>query len=244
MSPRTEERETRQRVRASARRAREWGRAGSGDRETRERLLREAERLFAERGFNDVTVRELCTAARANVAAVNYHFGDKLGLYREVLQTAIAGMQAVTAAARDAGAGLAPADRLRAYISLFLHRLHMAGSETVQGLLQREIQNPTPAFDDLVEHGLRPRLDYLAQVIGEMTGTNPADRRVMLCVMSVMSQSVMYARHNAIAERLGYPAAPTPAEVEAIAQHIADFSIGGILAVGRRPESRTQHATA
>jgi len=58
------------------------------DLETRDRVLKAAERLFAERGFKKVTVRDICRAARANVAAVNYHFGDKQGLYREVLQIA------------------------------------------------------------------------------------------------------------------------------------------------------------
>ena len=57
--------------------------------ETRSRLLSVGEQLFAERGFRDVTVREICRGARANVAAVNYHFRDKLGLYQAVLQAAV-----------------------------------------------------------------------------------------------------------------------------------------------------------
>ena len=68
------------------------------DRETRERLRRAGLRLFGERGFRKVTVREICRAASANVAAVNYHFGDKLGLYREVLQQGIGAMRGVTEA--------------------------------------------------------------------------------------------------------------------------------------------------
>ncbi len=77
------------------------------DRETRDRLLRAGERLFAERGFKKVTVREICRAAGANVAAINYHFGDKLGLYREVMKTAIDAMRATNDAARKAGEGYA-----------------------------------------------------------------------------------------------------------------------------------------
>src|SRR6185503_1763624 len=73
------------------------------DRETRERLIESATRLFAERGFGKVTVREICKAARANVAAVNYHFGGKTGLYDEVVQSAIRTMHGTTQDIEKAG---------------------------------------------------------------------------------------------------------------------------------------------
>lgn len=57
---------------------------------TRERLLEAAEELFVERGYNHVTIRDICKTAGANVAAVNYYFRDKLGLYQEVLAKVIA----------------------------------------------------------------------------------------------------------------------------------------------------------
>src|SRR5690348_165412 len=93
------------------------------DHETRERLLRTAERLFAERGFRKITVREICRSAKANVAAVNYHFGSKLGLYREVLQGAVDAVQATTEAARKAGADAAPEERIRQFVQIFMRRL-------------------------------------------------------------------------------------------------------------------------
>ncbi len=76
------------------------------DLETRERLLRTGARLFAERGFKQVTVRDICRAARANVAAVNYHFGNKLGLYREVLQVAIDALAVDDRCGASSGGGL------------------------------------------------------------------------------------------------------------------------------------------
>src|SRR5213083_1343520 len=99
------------------------------DRETRERLLRTAARLFADRGFKRVTVRDICRTARANVAAVNYHFGDKLGLYREVLQIAIDAVRATTDAGRKAGEGQPPEEKLRRYLSVFLRRVMTPGHE-------------------------------------------------------------------------------------------------------------------
>jgi AcrR family transcriptional regulator len=51
---------------------------------TRERILRIAERMFAERGFNGVSVRELAAAAQVNIASIGYHFTNKEGLLSEV----------------------------------------------------------------------------------------------------------------------------------------------------------------
>src|SRR5712691_6419534 len=128
-----------------------------GDPETRQRLLNAAAQLFADRGFKKVTVREICRAARANVASVNYNFRDKGGLYREVLQAAIDTMRATTDAARKAGEGLPADERLRRYIHVSLCRAAAEGSPSwIRRLITREIADPTPAFDAVVEQGVRP----------------------------------------------------------------------------------------
>ena len=56
---------------------------------TRDRILKTAVRLFAERGYEATSIRTLAAKARVNQAAVNYHFKTKDGLYREVLREAI-----------------------------------------------------------------------------------------------------------------------------------------------------------
>jgi len=200
---------------------------------TRQRLLAAAERLFAERGFKNVTVRDICREAGANVAAVNYHFGDKLGLYRETIRTAIRSMLETTEAARQAGAGLRPEEQLRRYISLFLQRLLAPDAKMIHKLIDREMNEPTPALDDLIRDGLRPRLEYLSQIVGAMLDCEPSDRRVLLCVMSVQSQSLMYARSSPVAERLGFRGKPSAADIEEVARHVADFSVAGIHAARR-----------
>ena len=56
---------------------------------TRERVLTAASEIFAEKGYRDATVSEICEAADANIASVNYHFGDKESLYDEVWRHAL-----------------------------------------------------------------------------------------------------------------------------------------------------------
>jgi TetR/AcrR family transcriptional regulator, regulator of cefoperazone and chloramphenicol sensitivity len=202
------------------------------DAETRARLLDSAKRLFGERGFKRVTVRDICLAAKANVAAVNYHFGDKLGLYREVLQSAAEAMRETNDAAREAGKGQPPDEEMRRYIGVFLHRVLAPGSEAVHRLITREMNDPTPALDIIVEQGVRPRVEYLSGVIARMIGCDLKDPRVLRCVASIQAQAVAYFP-NPVAARLGFPFKPTPAEIDKAAHHIATFSIAGVGAVGR-----------
>ena len=53
---------------------------------TRERLLATAEELFATRGIDAVSVRDITEAAGANIAAVNYHFGSRRGLIDAIVE--------------------------------------------------------------------------------------------------------------------------------------------------------------
>ena len=209
----------------------------SRDTETRARLLKAAERLFADRGFKKVTVRDICRAARANVAAVNYHFGDKLGLYRVVMQSAIDGMRGTNDAAREAGVGQPPEEQLRRYIAIFVDRVLTPGNDAIHRLINREMNDPTPALDALVEQGVRPRVEYLSGLIAAIIGCDPTDQSVLRCVASVQAQTLAYMP-NPITTRLGLANKPTAANLRDIADHIAEFSLAGVHAVGRAAHAR------
>jgi AcrR family transcriptional regulator len=198
---------------------------------TRERVLEAAERLFAEHGFRRVTVRDISRAARVNVAAVNYHFGDKLGLYEEVVQSAIDAMRGTTEAARRAGQGLSAEERLRAYVATFVGRLLADGPRTVHRLVQREMNDPTPALERLDEEGVRPRVQYLGELVSLILGCPASDERVLRCVFSIQAQSLS-AVPNPIAARLGF--APAKRDAGAIAGHITQFSLAGLRGMARR----------
>src|SRR5918911_127661 len=203
------------------------------DLETRVRVLATATRLFAARGFKKVTVREICREARANVAAVNYHFGDKLGLYREVLSTAIEAMRATNDAARAAGEGHPAEQKLRRYITAYVHRLLASGNYAwLHRLITREMNDSTPALDTLVQQGLRPRVEYLSSVVAEIVGCKPTDRRVLRCVASIQAQSIAYLP-NPISTKLGLAFKSTPDEIDEVAEHIARFSLAGVRAIAR-----------
>lgn len=204
----------------------------SHDQETRQRLIEAGERLFAARGFAHVTVRDICAAADANVAAVNYHFGDKFGLYTEIVQTAAKVMRE-TGDDPDHPSAARPEDRLRGYVRGYLHRVRGADrAPWIHQLIAREMADPTPALDIVVEQAIRPRLTYLAGVIAELLQVPVEDERVTRCATSVHAQCLSFVP-TAVGRRL-YPELETDGEaLDALADHIVEFSLAGIRALAR-----------
>ena len=199
---------------------------------TRERLLESATRLFAERGFARVSVRDICRDAGANGAAVNYHFGSKLGLYTEVVDRAIATMQNTSDATMQA-TGSAE-DRLRHYVRAFMERLVSTGSSAwIHRLMQHEMSEPTPAARRILERAIQPRIKYLSEIVSELLGSSPEDPRVRRSVVSLQAQCLFHARLFNAADPFrsllfprGTPRAPD--EFEAAVRHVDQFALAGI----------------
>ena len=202
------------------------------DRETRDRLLKAAAQLFADRGFKKVTVRDICRAAKANVAAVNYHFGDKTGLYREIVQRAIERVRETNDAARAAGAGLPAEERLRKYISVALCRSTGAHGSIgwIPRLINRELIDPTPAVDALLEQAFRPRVDDLSAMVAEILQCDRDDPRVSQSVASIHVQWMLFVP-NPIASRFREKLRLRADDPVKLADHIARFSLAGIHAL-------------
>src|SRR5256885_1531113 len=100
--------------------------------DTREKLVSSATRLFAQRGFDGVSVKELADVAGVNVSLVSYHFGGKENLYRACLEKF--GMERLAVAQRV----LQPPrslDELRFRLQMFIEEMfacHLEQRETAQ----------------------------------------------------------------------------------------------------------------
>ena len=198
------------------------------DLETRQRVIEAGARLFAERGFSKVTVREICRSARANVAAINYHFGGKKGLYDEIVQAAIRTMHGTTELIQKEGEGQPAEEQLRIFVRIFLTRVVQARDGWIHHLMAREFNDPTPALDLVVKHVVKPRMAYLGTVIARVLGCRTSDPRVDHCVMSVQAQCLILL-NDKINRLQSFDL--TNKRLDQIAEHISTFSIAGIKAL-------------
>jgi AcrR family transcriptional regulator len=200
------------------------------DAATRDRLLDTGTRLFAERGYQNVTVRDICADAVANVAAINYHFDGKAGLYMEVLRTAVAAMRTTTEAIIQAGEGQAAEQQLEALVRTFLERLCASRDGWIHRLMLHEMREPTAGLDLVIDQVIAPRFAYLRGVVARLLDCDPEDPRALACAASVQTQ-LMVVLKSPVGEKLGVLTL-TMDRVPAVAAHIVTFSIAGIRAIG------------
>ncbi len=195
---------------------------------TRERILEAAGEIFAEYGFRCATVRKICEQARVNVAAINYHFHSKEELYSEVLkywhEFAIKKYPPLLGVGKNAPSE----DQLRAFIRSLLFRMLDKGKPAWFGkVMAREMVEPTPAFDRLLEESIHPLNKLLGSIVQKIIGTPVSEEIIRLCCASILSQCFYYYNTRVI-RPIFQRDMSNPEEIEGIADHIMRFSLKGL----------------
>jgi TetR/AcrR family transcriptional regulator, regulator of cefoperazone and chloramphenicol sensitivity len=210
---------------------------------TREKLLDAAGEVFAERGYYKATIREICRRAKANVAAVNYTFGDKLGLYTEVLRTSVKApeMAKVTEALDSAKS---PEDLLRTLIRVRLQSL-FGGQRPNWAfrIMMHEFSQPTPAMARVVDEGMRPVFKRAVKAAGEILGLPPEHEKTRLCINSIMGQILFYTFSRPVLSRLQPELQLVPEQLERIAEHIVEFSLAALHEMAREKRKSARSST-
>lgn len=196
---------------------------------TQERVLRAAGEVFAEKGFQRATVRQIVRRAGVNLNAVNYHFGDKEGLYRAVLARAHSriAVDDELAVALDQHAD--PARRLHAFILGFLRKaLDTRHQPHVSRLMALELSEPTSALDEVVTNFIRPRFELLKEIVRAVVGEPFSERALELCAESVVAQCVHLVHAQPIVMRLLPSQQYDAGSIEELAQHVTRFSLAAL----------------
>jgi AcrR family transcriptional regulator len=203
---------------------------------TPERIVATAERLFAERGLEAVSLRDITNACEANSAAIHYHFGSKEELVRAILEHRAAEL----AKRRDAYLAIVEQSRkprLRQVVrALVLPTAELAledehGGRYYIGFLAAMLERPDTAaiIDDVFSDQMTRYLDALARVLPDV----PADVRVLRFAFA----------KDFINRALAYPDrgvrmwvdSHAPSTSASITDHVVDFLVGAF----RAPVSST-----
>jgi TetR/AcrR family transcriptional regulator, regulator of cefoperazone and chloramphenicol sensitivity len=195
----------------------------------RVRILAAAGQEFAERGYEAATVRDICTAAGVNGAAVNYYFGDKQRLYIESVKHAHEERVRQVPQA-EWPPGTPPSRKLHDFIDNMLERMLGLGQPPWQvRLMMREVLHPTEACRELVEDYIRPHFELLIGIVDELGEGRMNATEVRRVALSVIGQCFLYRAAGDVVAML-FPAGQvdglhTPS---AIASHVTRFTLAAL----------------
>lgn len=200
--------------------------------ETRRRLLDAACEVFSQKGYRDAKVAMICKKANANVAAVNYYFGDKENLYRESwlhsLQYFMENDPTISTAS-------SPVQRLRDYIRNIIRNFTVTDKlSRFSRLYQIEMINPTGLIQDTWHDQIAAQRERLHAIIRDVIGPKTDDLNIRLCELSIVNQCKVFVtlKRSDLEYLLGRPLCPEL--IQQLADHIADFSLAGVMSIGNK----------
>ena len=194
---------------------------------TQQKLIKAAIKVFAEKGFRDATVRQICKqAGTANINAVNYYFGSKERLYQKILELIF------TEYDKQAPVDFqdkTPEKQLEIYISTFCKILYQEGESDshITTILIEEFTKPSPFLGKIVDTFNRPRVKRHLKMFKDLLGPGATDDMARDCLVSVSGQLLYYSFARPLFSRL-FPDYFTDNSHEQWAAHVFKFTMGGI----------------
>lgn len=207
---------------------------------TQERLLRAACHIFAEKGYPETTIAEICKAAQTNIASVNYHFQDKENLYlqawRYAFQQDLQRHPSDGAVAENASTEARLAGRIRSLIA----RIADPDSHFF-AIVFKEMAMQTGLLDSIMEQEINPERQAMMALIGELLGENASQKQIQFCHASIIGQcfhllKVKHLKINAATRRYVMDLS----DVAMFADHVVDFSLIAIKALRDKNSFKNQ----
>jgi AcrR family transcriptional regulator len=201
--------------------------------QVRQRLLDAGEALFAAHGFEAANVREITRRAGCNIAAINYHFGGKEALYREVYVRRMGEVRDYRVRRlREAleAPGLDLRGLLRAFASAFVDPIRGADSgRLIPHLMAREMTDPHLPPGMLFNQMIAPVAGLLVEGLGRFC-PNLSPRQIRLCMISLVSQLIETIHIGRMAQREGELPAEYVRDLQypGVVDHVVEFSVAAI----------------
>jgi TetR/AcrR family transcriptional regulator, regulator of cefoperazone and chloramphenicol sensitivity len=204
---------------------------------SKDRILESAGQMFAERGFDGTTVRDICQRAGVNIAAVNYYFRDKQRLYVEAVVQAHRWRMA-RFPLPPWGDDTPAETKLADFIITFIRRVRSGPDGTWHSkLMMREMANPTAACAELVQSSIRPQFEILLTVLRELLPADASHDELRLTAFSIVGQCLFYHFADPVIRNLLSADEYAALDIDRLARHITEFSLASIRRASRAPRT-------
>lgn len=198
---------------------------------TRTRILEAAGELFATTGYAETPNKAIAARAQVDLASINYHFGNRSGLYQAVLAESHGRLLDMGALQQLVGSDMPPASKLRVLIEQWVALAMQEPQAWQLRVLAREVLAPTSHLQILFQDEAEPKLALLKRLLGEITQIPAEDPALTRCLLNVLAPGLMLL--------VGGRSFPGPLQEifqmpsQTIASHLYHYAIGGLKAIAR-----------
>lgn len=209
--------------------------------QTRQQLLEVAGQVFAECGYAAATSKQICARAGANMAAVNYHFGGKDGLYAAVLEEAHARLVSIDLVTHATRSNTDPGETLRMLLRQVVGQIARRDQDTwALRVLSRELMAPTPMMDQMIANQILPKLKLVAGMIAATLGVPAVHPAVSRCMVNIIGPCGFLLITNPDWQKQVFPLLKI--DPQTLVEHMVTFALGGLKAVAAsvKPSGRSQ----
>jgi AcrR family transcriptional regulator len=196
---------------------------------TRRALVEAGTGVFAERGFAGGSVRLITAKARANQAAITYHFGGKEGLYREVLIAARDAFDSQGILDEEGARTLPPEEALRLFLRQYL--LPLVRRDQFSRYLRIfawETLAPTAVALKLAAERPFPLLVLAGHIVRRFLPAGTPDRDMMIAALWLANQPVAFVRNAEFLSREPFGLRFDAASIDALVETLARLSLAGL----------------
>lgn len=198
--------------------------------QTRQHLLEVAGRVFAEQGYTQAMSKEICERAGANIAAVNYHFGGKEGLYAAVLEQAHARLVSIDVVTKATQGDAAPAEKIRTLLTQVVGEIARRSDDAWElRVLSREVLSPTPMSERMVSNQIQPKFRLVAKMIGDVLDVPPTHPAVSRCMISIIGPCAFLLLTDPRWQQQIFPSFTV--DPQTLVDHMVAFAMAGLKSV-------------
>ena len=197
--------------------------------ETRALIIECAGNLIGNLGYEKVTSKAICQMAKVNMAAVNYHFGSRDGLYLAVLEEVHNYFISLDALQRLYASDCTSKEKIERFFDFFLESVLDEKSWHVK-VWAREVLAPSSFVKQVLSEQALPKISVVMKIFSEYTGLAEDDPKLYTCYFSAMAplmMSVFIRRNNmdAVIPHIGNAARQTKLIKEFIFAGLDNFNV-------------------
>lgn len=210
--------------------------------DARSKLVMAGLQIFAEKGFEGATTREICELAGVNISAIRYYFGDKAGLYRAAFNEPLGDKPCYSSI--ETFSELPLPEALALFFREFLEPLKKGEAlRLVMKLHYREMLEPTGAWQQEIDSEIKPQHSAMVAMLKQHFGLARINNDLHRLAFAIIGMAVHFYVGYDVVKTIAPQIIESPTAIDALANSLTSYALAMIEGEARQRVSGIEPET-